>query len=81
MKKTERRERLMPNGTPRLARRWMVYCRTPSGTRVEVQIDADYEVNAMLAAPMALDKGYPRFYGCTAEYALPIGTPVEPRDE
>lgn len=46
-----------------------------------MQIDADYEVNAMLAAPMALDKGYPRFYGCSAEYALPIGTLVDVCDE
>ena len=35
----------------------------------------------MLAAPMALDKGYPRFYGCSAEYALPIGTLVDVCDE
>lgn len=71
----------MPSGAQPPERRWMVYCRTPAGTRVEVQVGADCEVDAMLAAPVALAKGYPRFYGCSAEYALPIGTPVETCDE
>ena len=44
----------MPSGAQPPERRWMVYCRTPAGTRVEVHIGADCEMDAMLAAPAAL---------------------------